>query len=264
MECTKEVLRFCEMSENSDITETDFSLDDTAALYMKAAARTARVFFVLQQAIEAANANHRKPEPVAEEASGGARRKGDKGGNGAPAPAPPKTPQPAPNQQPPPAAPGRCPPTPTAHLTRTCPPAAWLAENHCSNVNCGEDGESPSRYPKHRARECPYKRRDGQPWPWNDPNRVPVTLPQDNPGLATGAETPAVAQPSHICGVDPDNGPNLPPLPDMPPPAWASGEAISSPVLVEVSMTPPASEAGEAICSPVQLDVAMPAPVTRV
>ena len=54
VEYTREVLRFL---ENSDISETDFSLDDTAALYMKAAARTVRVFPVLQQAIEVANAN---------------------------------------------------------------------------------------------------------------------------------------------------------------------------------------------------------------
>ena len=52
VEYTREVLRFC---ENSDITDTDYSLEDTSALYTKAAARTVRVFPVLQQAIETAS-----------------------------------------------------------------------------------------------------------------------------------------------------------------------------------------------------------------
>ena len=75
---TREVPRFL---ENSDISETDFSLDDTAALYTKAAARTVRVFPVLQQAIEAAGANQRqpKPKPAAEEGKGGARRNSGSG-----------------------------------------------------------------------------------------------------------------------------------------------------------------------------------------
>ena len=101
VEYSKEVLRFC---KNSDIADTDSSMDDTADLYMKAAARTVRAFPVLQQAIEAANAQKRKrkPRPAPEEGTGGARRgKGDKGGKGAPAPAPPRTPQAAPNLQPP-------------------------------------------------------------------------------------------------------------------------------------------------------------------
>ena len=102
-----------------------------------------------------------------------------------------------------------------------------MAEKRC--INCGENGEPPSRYPHHRARECPYERRDSDGQPWKDPNRVTVTLLQANPGLATGPETPAETHPSHIRGVDPDDDPDLPPHPDMPSPAQAVLRQVARP-----------------------------------
>ena len=106
----------------------------------------------------------------------------------------------------------------------------WLVDGKC--LNCAEKG--------HTARECPYQRRDGQPWL---PHHTPIPRAQAHPSIADPPQDQPSKPPS--APQDPGDDPSLPPQPDlhMDPPALPPGQPLGHPVLA-MEMPPPVPWSG--------------------
>ena len=250
IEFTKIVKSMVSLSDTYD--ETNMNLEVVSALYNKAALRAVRSFKGLEQAIDAAKRVPKsKPVQPPDTSKGGVKGapkggpKGAKGakGNpkGAPAPAP-DTPLKPPLQQPTSTAAHKYVDNPSTHLRYSTVHTQWMAENRC--LHCGEDGLTKSHFPKHTVRECPYSRRDGEPW---RDTHVPITA-QENTGLVDPSEvTQPDAPPYHLTlGEDPDD--NLPPDGSirMDAPPMSSGVPIATPLLADMEMPAPEPRAGDA------------------